>query len=241
MIVKTKGILLHHIRHTDNSIIAHFYTRDYGKVSMVVKGISGKKGSNRNIYFQPFYLFSLEFYLKESRELQTLKELTLDFTPIEIPVNIYKSSIALFLSEMVYAVIREEDVNHQLFDFLESSVIALDTLQEGVGNFHLWFLVRFSAFTGIVPSPAQSADNFFDMENGMFVKMMPSHPEYLAPRLAGLLNDLLLTDLGNVSLITMTAIERITLLESLVRYYSLHLTGMRHIRSLQILNDVFRK
>jgi len=138
-------------------------------------------------------------------------------------------------------VIREEDVNHQLFDFLESSVIALDSLQEGVGNFHLWFLVHFSAFTGIGPSPASSANSFFDMANGMFVETMPSHPEYLEPRLAGVLNELILADIGNISRIKLSANERIVLLEQLVRYYSLHLTGMRHIRSLQILNDVFRK
>jgi DNA repair protein RecO (recombination protein O) len=241
MIVKTKGILLHHIRHTDNSIIAHFYTKDYGKVSMVVKGISSKKGYNRNIYFQPLFLFNLEFYLRESRELQTLKEISLDYTPTGIPVDINKSSIALFLSEMIYAVIREEDVNHQLFDFLESSVIALDSFQEGVGNFHLWFLVHFSSFAGIGPSSAPFANGFFDMANGMFVKTMPTHPEYLEPRLAGILNELILADLGSISRIILSANERIALLEHLVRYYSLHLTGMRHIRSLQILNDVFRK
>lgn len=241
MIVKTKGILLHHIRYTDNSIIAHFYTRNYGKVPMVVRGVTGKKGTNRNIYFQPLYLFNIEFYKRETRELQTLKELSLAFTPSEIPVNIYKSTIALFLSEVLYSVIREEEVNHQLFDFIESSVKALDNLRDGAENFHLWFLINFAAFAGIGPTPTENPQSYFDLESGMFTETMPLHSNFLDPVLSGIFNFFLISDLDNISEAHLSANERITLLEHLVNYYSLHLAGLRKIRSLQVLNDVFRR
>jgi len=241
MIVKTKGILLHHIRYTDNSIIAHFYTRNYGKVSMVVKGVSGKKRTNRNVYFQPLYLFNLEFYKRETRELQVLKELSLDFTPTEITVNIYKSTIALFLSEVLFSVIREEEVNHQLFDFLETSVKYLDAVQEGTANFHIWFLLHFASFTGIGPTPASHLKSYFDLENGLFVEAMPLHSNFIGPGLAGVFNNFLISELADISRIHLSPAERTMLLEQLLNYYSLHLTGLRKIRSLQVLNDVFRQ
>jgi len=241
MIVKSKGILLHHIRYTDNSIIAHFYTRSYGKVSMVVRGVTGKKGSNRNIYFQPLYLFNLEFYKRETRELQTLKELSLYFTPTEIPVNIFKSTIALFISEVLFSVIREEEVNHQLYDFLESSVKTLDSVQEGTSNFHIWFLIRFAAFTGIGPSPTNYVRSYFDLENGMFVEAMPLHNNYLEPGLSEIFNRFLISEPEDISDISLSTLGRMTILEKLITFYSLHLPGLRKIRSLQVLNDVFRR
>jgi DNA repair protein RecO (recombination protein O) len=241
MIVKTRAILLHSLRYSDSSNIVHFYTRDYGKISMIVKGISAKKKTTRNIYLQPFYIFNLEFYMRETREMQTLKEMSLFYTPAEIPVNVFKSTIALFLSEVTYSVIREEEVNYDLYDFLESSIISLDSMQEDTRNFHLWFLVRFAALAGIGPSPAISGDEWFDLMNGVFVLQKPLHDFIIEPPLAVKFNAFLISDFSDIGMITFRADERNKLLGLLVKYYSLHFPGMRKIRSLDILNDVFRK
>jgi DNA repair protein RecO (recombination protein O) len=241
MIVKTRAILLHSLRYSDNSNIVHFYTRDYGKVSMIVKGISTKKKTTRNIYLQPFYIFNLEFYMRESREMQTLKEMSLLYTPSEIPVNIFKSTIALFLSEVTHSVIREEEVNYALYDFLESSIIALDSMTESVENFHLWFLVKFAALAGIGPTPANTSEEWFDLMNGIFVMQKPLHEFIIEPPLASKFNSFLISDLPEVGIIKFRTNERTELLGLLIKYYSLHFPGMRKIRSLDILNDVFRK
>jgi len=241
MIVKSKAILLHSMRYTDNSSIIHFYTREYGKVSMIVKGISSKKKTTRNIYFQPLYIFDLEFYRRETREMQTLKDLTLIYTPSEIPVNIFKSTVSLFLSEVLYSVIREEEVNHSLFDFLETVIVTLDSTGESIANFHLWFLVRFAAFAGIGPSPSVSQTEWFDLLNGVFVPQKPLHNFSIEPALAIKFNSFLVTDFDGLNKIILSTEERRSLLDLLVQYYSLHFPGMRKIRSLEILNEVFRK
>ncbi|HNX66579.1 MAG TPA: DNA repair protein RecO [Bacteroidales bacterium] len=241
MIVKTKAILLHSLRYSDNSNIVHFYTRDFGKVSMIIKGISAKKKTTRNIYLQPFYIFNLEFYMRETREMQTLKELSLLYTPVEMPVNVFKSTIALFLSEVAHSVIREEEVNYPLYDFLESSIISLDSITENVENFHLWFLVRFAALAGIGPTPSASEEEWFDLMNGVFVLERPLHDFIIEPPLAVKFNSFLISDLSEIGLIKFRGNERSILLELLIKYYSLHFPGMRKIHSLGILNDVFRK
>ncbi|MFN2336637.1 MAG: DNA repair protein RecO, partial [Bacteroidales bacterium] len=69
MLVKSKAILIHHVRYSDNSLIAHFYTREYGRLSVMVKGISSRKGGARFNYFQPLNIFNLELYHYENREL----------------------------------------------------------------------------------------------------------------------------------------------------------------------------
>ena len=101
MIVKTKAILLHHLRYSDNSLIAHFYTREYGRLSVMVKGISSRKGSTKYPYFQPLNIFNIELYHYENREMHNLKEMNLSLYPQNIPGDIRRSSIALFISELL--------------------------------------------------------------------------------------------------------------------------------------------
>jgi len=161
MLVKTKAILIHHVRYSDNSLIAHFYTQEYGRISVMVKGISSRRRGTRFNYFQPLNIFNLELYRYENREIHNLKEMSLAFIPEKIPGDIQRTSVALFISEILYNVIREEDVNRMLYDFIESSVITLDSITAGISNFHLWFLVALTAYAGIGPTHTAMHDCLF--------------------------------------------------------------------------------
>lgn len=240
MLVKTEAILLHHVRYSDNSLIAHFYTREYGRLSVMVKGISSKKRSTKFSYFQPLNMFRLELYHYENRELNNLKELSLSFIPKNIPGDIYRSTITLFISELLYSVIKEEDVNRMLYGFIESSVMSLDEMTEGISNFHLWFLVAFTDYTGIGPSPTALKDYCFDMISGQFVQSPPSHPDYIEPRTSAILNRLLQMPADKLGELRLSGEERSELLDKILKYYNLHLPGIRQIRSLQVMKEIFR-
>jgi DNA repair protein RecO (recombination protein O) len=240
MLVKTKAILLHHVRYSDNSLIAHFYTREYGRLSVMVKGLSSKKGGLKFSYFQPLNIFNLELYHYDKKELHNLKELSLAFIPLNISGDINRSSIALFISELLFNVIREEDVNRLLFEFIESSVISLDEMTEGISNFHLWFIVAFTAYAGIGPTATTINNTYFDMISGKFTGILPLHPDYLEPYNAEILSRLLRMKAEELNDLHLSGDERSELLEKIVKYYSLHLPGIRHIRSLHIMKEIFR-
>lgn len=240
MLVKTKAILIHHVRYSDNSLIAHFYTQEYGRLSVMVKGISSRKRGARFSYFQPLNIFNLELYRYENREINNLKELSLTFIPEKIPGDIHRTSVALFISEILYNVIREEDANRMLYDFIESSVITLDGITAGISNFHLWFLVAFTAYAGIGPTHTTLHDCYFDMLTGQFTAQQPMHPDILEPRDAAILNRLLQMPAEKIAALQLSGEERTELLASILKYYNLHLPGMRQIRSLQVLKDIFR-
>lgn len=240
MLVKTKAILIHHVRYSDNSLIAHFYTQEYGRLSVMVKGISSRKGGARFNYFQPLNIFSLELYRYENRELHNLKELSLAFIPEKIPGDIHRTSVALFISEIIYNIIREEDVNRRLYDFIESSVITLDGINAGLSNFHLWFLVAFTDYAGIGPTPTALHDCWFDMLSGQFTPHQPMHPDILGPLSAATLNRLLQMPAEKIASLQLSGEERTELLTGMLKYYNLHLPGIRQIRSLQVLKDIFR-
>jgi DNA repair protein RecO (recombination protein O) len=240
MLVKTKAVLLHHVRYSDNSLIANFYTQDYGRLSVMVKGISSRKGGTRFNYFQPLNIFNIELYHYENRELHNLKEMSLAFIPKTIPGDIQRTTVALFISEILYNIIREEDANRMLYEFIESSVITLDSITAGTSNFHLWFLVAFMAYAGIGPSHTMLKEYYFDMLTGQFAVQQPLHPDYLEPRSASILNHLLQIPAEQVDTLRLSGEERTELLTRILKYYNLHLAGIRQIRSLQVMKDIFR-
>ena len=240
MLIKTKAILLHHVRYSDNSLVAQFYTKEYGRLSVMVKGISSKKGSAKFNYFQPLNIFNTEIYHYDNRELNNLKEMSMAYIPKMISGDIRRTSVALFISEVLYNVIREEDVNVMLYDFIESSIITLDSMTAGLSNFHLWFLVAFTDYAGIGPSHTALKNSYFDMLTGQFTSVQPMHPDFLEPQSSGVLNQLLKMPADEIVSLRMSGEERTELLERILKYYSLHLAGIRQIRSLQVLKDIFR-
>lgn len=240
MLIKTEAILLHHVRYSDNSLIAQFYTRDHGRMSVMVRGLSSRKGNARFSYFRPMNVFSLEIYHSEKREVHNLKEMSLAFIPKNTPSDIRRSTLALFISEVLYNIIREEDVNRRLYDFIRSSSVNLDEMQEGLSNFHLWFLVAFMAYTGIGPAATRQSNVYFDMLTGQFTPNQPMHPDCLQPHQANLFNILLQMPAEELDRMHLQGEERSELLERILRYYSLHLAGIRQFRSLTVLRELFR-
>ena len=240
MLTRTKAILLHHVRYSDNSLIAHFYTQEYGRLAVMVKGISSRRGSARFNYFQPLNIFNIEIYYYDNREIHNLKEMNLAYVPGNISSDINRTTVAMFISEILNNIIREEDVNRQLFDFVESSVITLDGMVAGISNFHLWFLVALTDYAGIGPSHTPMTDCWFDMLTGQFTSQQPKHSDCLDPDGASVLNRLLQMPAEDIESLKLSGDERTELLTRLLKYYSLHLPGIREIRSLQVLKDIFR-
>ena len=110
----------------------------------------------------------------------------------------------------------------------------------GISNFHLWFLVALTDYAGIGPSHTSMTNCWFDMLTGQFTPQQPMHPDCLDPDSARVLNLLLQMPAEDIASLRLSGDERTELLTRLLKYYSLHLPGIREIRSLQVLKDIFR-
>jgi DNA repair protein RecO (recombination protein O) len=241
MLEKSKGIVLHQIKHTDSGIIAQIYTRNFGRKSLMIKGIRSKKKSKQVIFFQPLFILDLEIYFKPSREIHLLKEFSVSYTPTDIPFNVVKSCVALFLGEVLYATLKEESPQKDLFDFIENSIIFFDKCTGGIANFHISFLTRLTKFLGFEPVPRLDTDNaFFDMINGIFVPIPPMHGKYFNQEISAILADFLTLPYENLDTIVLSGHKRNEVIEALLNYYSIHLPGLRNINSVNILREVFR-
>jgi len=240
MLEKTRGIILHKIKYTDSGIVAQLYTRKFGRLSFLVRGMRNKKAGKHNILFQPLFILDLEMYYKASREMQTLKEFSVIYSPYNIHTDIRKSTVALFLGEVLTSVLREENSNDELYDYIENAIMYFDRCTGDYANFHIAFLAGLSSYLGFEPSPGSSADDvFFDMKNGTFVPVPPFQDNYVNREISGILSRFFVSSYDTAGRISLTGAMRNEVLETLIRYYSFHLPGLKKINSLKILKEVF--
>jgi DNA repair protein RecO (recombination protein O) len=186
------------------------------------------------------FILDLIAYNKESRSMQTIKEYSVSYTPTDIHSNIRKSCVAIFLGEVLTSVLREESPNEELFDFIAESVIYFDRCVDSYANFHIAFLAGLSSYLGFEPAKRTSAgDHYFDMLNGIFVPTPPLNGSYASREVSQVLSSFFSSSYEQIRNISLTGSLRNEILETLVSYYSLHLPGLKKIRSLEVLKEVF--
>jgi DNA repair protein RecO (recombination protein O) len=136
---KTRGIVLQQIKYSDSQIIAHIYTEQFGRQAFMFRRAKSKKSGNSLNFLQPLFLLEIEAQIKDKRQIQRARELRNYPHFNNIPFDITKSSIAIFLAEILSRVLKEEEANAELFNFLYHSVLLLDEEKEHFANFHLLF------------------------------------------------------------------------------------------------------
>ncbi len=240
MLVKTKGIVLKQTRYTDSSIIINFYTENYGKQSFIYSRTKSKKGKNRFNIVQSLFLLDIEFYYKPKADIYRIKELSQSVPLNDIPYNIKKSSIALFLSEFLYRVLYERIADSETFKYLYYSIQLLDKQNTTIANFHLVFLIQFSKYLGIFPNNNFSETNiFFDLIDAEFKSQIPNHKDFLDIYESKLLNSIINCSLNNFYKLNISKDLRNNIIDKILQFHYIHLDGMKEINSFRILKDIF--
>ena len=234
MLIKTKAIVISSIKYQEKSLIVKCFTHSDGlKSYFVPNAFSAKKSNQKIAYFQPFSILEIEANHKNKGTLEHFKEIKLAHSYQTIPTNVVKSSMMLFLSEMLHHSIKEEEKNDNLFTFLETALLWLDNHEE-ITNFHLIFLLQMTKFFGFFPS--NSNGNYFEMIDGVF-------SEYQGTSCLNFQETELLKKLLEVKFETpkklFIASERQLLLKIIIDYYSIHLDGFKKPKSLDVLKEVF--
>ena len=239
MLHQTKGIVLHAIKYGDSGLIVKIYTQKFGLQSYMVNGARGKKSTVKVNLLQPLSLLDMVVYYREQKQLQRIKELKIDFPFTNIPQDIVKRSIALFVSEILHKSIKEEEADSGLFQFLRSALEILDLKAYKTINFHLLFLVRLSKYLGFFPHGNFSAATpFFNLVEGVYQYSEPLHPYCIGPPLSKHLSLLLSANFESLPAILIGNEDRKILLKKLIEYYELHLPNVKKIQSHLVLEDV---
>ena len=237
---KTRGIVLHTTRYGESSLIVHSYTESNGRQSFMVKGVRKSRKNNRSNLFQPLFILDFEVYHKDTRDIQLVKEVSRSIPLISIPYDITKSTQAIFMAEILYRVIREEEPNPMLSHFLISTIQYLDALVEASPDFHIVFMFQLCKYLGFYPRKNErTEERYFDLASGRFKPVFTDPDIQLSQAESALWKSFMLSDFQQIREMGMNSAQRKKVLDHLVRYYRLHVEGMGAIRSLEVLHEFF--
>jgi DNA repair protein RecO (recombination protein O) len=239
MLHKTRGIILHTIPYSESSIIVKMFTRDFGLQSYIVKGGRSKKSKNKINIFQSLTLVELVVTHSENNKLERISEINIHYPYTSIPYNFIKSSIAIFINEIIYKSLKDGHTDDSAFDFIESSLQILDLNTYSCANFHLMFMLKLSRYYGFYPQGVYCKQTpYFNLQEGSFYTQIPIHAYYLGQRLSMLLNELMNADYQTMHSIDINRTERKQLLDALILFYQLHIESFREIKSQQVLQQI---
>jgi DNA repair protein RecO (recombination protein O) len=236
MQIKTKAIVISALKFQEKSLIVKCFTLSSGLKSYMVRdAFSARKGSSKMAYFQPLTIIEIEAVHKNKGTLENFREVKIASPFHSIHSDIFKSTMVLFLSEILHHSIHEEEKNESLFTFLETALHWLDEHDE-IPNFHLILMLEITKYLGFYPDISDMDMPFFEMIEGVFtpfhaVSSLTEHETQLFKKLIQLKFD------SNQKVFHV--IERQIVLKILIDYYSFHLDGFKRPKSLEVLSAVF--
>jgi DNA repair protein RecO (recombination protein O) len=218
---KTKGIVLRFTPYSESTIIVNVFTELFGLQAYIVNGIRAKsiKG-NKIALFQPLTLLDMVVYHKENANINRIKEYRCYYPYQYLTVDIKKSSIAIFIHELLNKCLKDESHAQDVFDFVSDSLKQFDNMQHGVENFHLIMMIKLSKYLGFAPANISELLAF----------------RFASEEEENLLKVLLQTDF-NVDVKLNNSLRR-AMLEQLIAFYNEHIEGFGEMRSMNVLREV---
>lgn len=237
---KGRGIVLHTLKYGDTSMVAYLLTDVGGRRSYMVQGVRSRSGRGSKLaLFQPMFPVEFEGLESPRQQMDRFNEVRAGFVLQSLPFDVRKSTMALFMAEVLYRLVRESEPNRPLFDFVWGSAEALDAMDEGVPNFHLWFLANLSRFLGFCPGNDYSAGDWFDIREGLYTKTRPQHVSFMTQECTRILRDMMECDVRCLAEIGLNRTQRVEFLNAVLVYFGYHLDAISAVQSVRILREVF--
>lgn len=236
MVDRTRAIVLNKINYAESSIIVRTLTEQNGLQSYLIAGVRKKKSKNKAALFQPLSLLEVVAHHKENGNLVRPKEIKIESPYSNIPFDLIKNTIALFLAEILSKSLMYSEQDERLFQFLRNAMLILDNIEEGVANFHLVFLLKLTRYLGFYPTG--EGLKYFDLMNGEFSDDRPIFGDFVEGTQVELLAQIQGTNFDNLSTILLNRNKRQVLLNLLIKYYILHIETINTISSHNVLETV---
>lgn len=234
-------IALRTIRHTDRSSILTVYSLEAGRLAFAIPAGAGREASRRRAMLMPLSIAECIADICPEREVHIMHEPQTIVPLTNLRANPIKSSIAMFIAELLGAALLDGPPDEMLYNYLAQAITILESLpSRGIANYHIWFLYGLGHFLGIEPDASDYKPGMvFDMLDGIFRQTPPLHRHYLPATQSAIVAELSRMTPANMHLYRMSRSQRNELLDGILQYYSLHHVGLSSIRGLDILRDLF--
>ena len=235
MLQTTRAIVLRTVRHGDSRAVVTAYTERFGLRAYVIQ-FSRRKGITSG---QVQALSRVELVVDErhDRDLHQVRELRVEAPYLHVHGDPLRSSLILFVQEILLRSLREESSDRDLFQFVHKVTDVVDRAED-LSHFPLVFLLKLSGHLGFFPASPGAGETNFDLLEGHFVQREAPSGHGLTPPLSTALAGLLGSELTDTISPRLPHNQRRELLDQLLVYYRLHVEGMGELRSIAVLQQV---
>ena len=216
MVKDTELIVLHTTRYGENSLVVHTLSKEYGRRSFIIKGV-GKKSVMS--LFLPLNILEATVVESLKSSLYTMRTPVAKHPLLGIRNSLYKNSMTMFMSEVLYRVIKDGTNEHGLFEWCEKNILLLDAIKDDFSNFHLRFLLELAMVLGFSPS-SQDLLPFVGEHYPVVEKFMT-------------------TSFVESMMIPLSGQVRNEIAEEILRYIEFHSESAVNVNSLKVLRELF--
>lgn len=228
----------------ETSLVVTAFTQAHGLQSYMVKGArgTGKKGRSFRPFLQPGALLSLVVYHHHSDQLQYIREMSWAHVYRQVLTNVVHNAVAVFMIELLTKCIRHSEPNPDLYAETESYFLLLDSADPAVvANLPLHFALWLAGELGFRPENNFSEEYcLFDLKEGKFVPATAQSGRLMGANASRITNQLLsVAHPVTLYRVKLSREQRHDLLRDFETYFSIHIEGFGHMRSLEVLGAVF--
>ena len=215
MNTNTELIVLHTTKFGENSLVVHTLSRDYGRRSFFVRGALKRQMS----LFLPLNILEADIQESSKTNLYTAKNLSAKYPLNGIRSNLFKNSMTMFMSEVLFRVLKDGGNEQGLYQWCEKNILMLDAITSDFSNFHIRFLLELTVALGFSPE-AKDLEPFV---GGYY----PVAERFMQESFAASM------------LIPLSGAVRNELSENILKYIEFHAESTLNVNSLKVLHELF--
>jgi DNA repair protein RecO (recombination protein O) len=238
MLHKTRGIILKSTPYSESSLVVQIFTEKFGVQSYLLQGVRKNKSKIRTSMLQPLHLLQMVVYHKENSGLQRISELRNEPILNKLSMDVIKTSVSLFICELLYQTLKEQPNDEDLFEFVFHAIELLDLTDGSIANFPLWFMLKYSKYIGFYPQEKLPNQKFFDLKNAQFLHQMPDHPLFMDEQCTLVMHQLMCSNFEELQGLRINPDLRKQVLLDLLRFYDWHLPNFKGLKSHHVLELV---
>ena len=232
------GFVLKLSEYSDTLKIIHFYSREKGYISMIAPTSIFKR---RNKPVHLFQIVEIEYSVNNHGGLHHLKSADTIKNLPNLYFDVIKMNILLLWGEVLNLILKNEEPNDALYNFIINSIEYLNTSEEDTGNFNLFFLYRLSTFLGLrINTDSWQEDYLFSIADGCFYPADRNSGCISGPNTARTIHRICTCLTEELSNIPLNQSARNILIDIIFIFYERHLNIHFNTKSIQVIREIFK-
>ena len=187
----------------------------------------------------PLAAFEAVADIRPQRAIHTLRDVAPLPNSLAFAASPVKTANAQFLADALDVLLRQSPPDEDLSDFLFDAVAHFAAAEgAATANFNASFFYHLTYFLGISPN-LEGEGSVFDLRSGSLAPAPPLHPDYVAGDDCDALRALARVPLRHCGMLRIPRADRARALDTILRYYSIHIAPLDSLASLAIVRSLF--